>query len=103
MSSKYHSLGGTREPFWPRVSGSKLSRKNTAGHGTCVSRSKKPPAIPSGLSYFCQVRFLCRCARSFFRRLCLLIFAFRRFFSEPINEFSEFSRAARPVQHSFPR
>lgn len=35
-------------------------------------------------SYFCQVRFLCRLARSFFRRLCLLIFAFRRFFSEPI-------------------
>src|SRR5262249_10284066 len=35
-------------------------------------------------AYFCQVRFLWRCARSFFRRLCLLILAFRRFFSEPI-------------------
>src|SRR3989442_267372 len=35
-------------------------------------------------NYFCQVRFLCRCARSFFRRLCLLILALRRFFSEPI-------------------
>jgi hypothetical protein len=34
--------------------------------------------------YFCQVRFLWRCKRSFFRRLCLLIFAFRRFFNEPI-------------------
>ena len=35
--------------------------------------------------YFCQVRFLWRFARSFLRRLCLLIFALRRFFSEPIN------------------
>jgi hypothetical protein len=34
--------------------------------------------------YFCQVRFLWRCARSFLRRLCLLILAFRRFFNEPI-------------------
>ncbi len=34
--------------------------------------------------YFCQVRFLWRLARNFLRRLCLLIFAFRRFFSEPI-------------------
>ena len=30
------------------------------------------------------MRFLWRCARSFLRRLCLLIFAFRRFFNEPI-------------------
>ena len=36
--------------------------------------------------YFCQVRFLWRWARSFLRRLCLFIFAFRRFFSEPIND-----------------
>jgi hypothetical protein len=35
-------------------------------------------------AYFCQVRFLCRLARSCLRRLCLLIFALRRFFSEPI-------------------
>ena len=34
--------------------------------------------------YFCQVRFLCRFRRSFFRRLCLLIFALRRFLSDPI-------------------
>ena len=34
--------------------------------------------------YFCQVRFLWRLARDFFLRLCLLIFAFRRFFSEPM-------------------
>lgn len=34
--------------------------------------------------YFCQVRFLWRLARSCLRRLCLLIFAFRLFFSEPI-------------------
>jgi hypothetical protein len=34
--------------------------------------------------YFCQVRFLWRLARNCLRRLCLLIFAFRRFFSEPI-------------------
>ena len=57
--------------------------------------SKPPPdpartapysmADPStGRDYFCQVRFLWRCARNFLRRLCLLIFAFRRFFSEPI-------------------
>ena len=34
--------------------------------------------------YFCHVRFLWRLARDFFLRLCLLIFAFRRFFSEPM-------------------
>jgi len=36
-------------------------------------------------AYFCQVGFLCRLARNCFRRLCLLIFALRRFFSEPIR------------------
>jgi hypothetical protein len=36
--------------------------------------------------YFCQVRFLWRFARSCLRRLCLLIFALRRFFSDPIND-----------------
>ena len=35
--------------------------------------------------YFCQVRFLWRFARSFLLRLCLLIFALRRFLSEPIG------------------
>ena len=34
--------------------------------------------------YFCQVRFLWRFARSCLRRLCLLIFALRRFLIEPI-------------------
>lgn len=38
----------------------------------------------NGRDYFCQVRFLWRFSRSFLRRLCLLIFAFRRFFNEPI-------------------
>ena len=52
---------------------------------------RNPPRISSGLNvarvsdYFCQVRFLWRLARSFLRRLCLLIFALRRFFSEPID------------------
>jgi hypothetical protein len=41
----------------------------------------------SARDYFCQVRFLCRWARSFLRRLCLLILAFRRFFNEPIAKF----------------
>ncbi len=41
-------------------------------------------ADENGRDYFCQVRFLWRLSRSFFRRLCLLIFAFRRFFREPI-------------------
>jgi hypothetical protein len=40
------------------------------------------------------VRFLWRCARSFLRRLCLLILAFRRFFSEPIDNY--FWRGAHP-------
>ena len=40
---------------------------------------------PTPAAYFCQVRFLWRLARSFLRRLCLLIFALRRFFSEPIG------------------
>lgn len=38
-----------------------------------------------GAGYFCQVRFLWRLARSFFRRLCLLIFDLRRFFNDPIT------------------
>jgi hypothetical protein len=38
--------------------------------------------------YFCQVRFLWRWARNFLRRLCLLIFALRRFFNEPIDYLS---------------
>src|SRR5258707_15033967 len=38
---------------------------------------------PTG-GYFCQVRFLWRLARSCLRRLCLLIFDLRRFFSDPI-------------------
>jgi hypothetical protein len=37
--------------------------------------------------YFCQVRFLWRLARNCFLRLCLLIFALRRFFSDPIVVF----------------
>ena len=39
-------------------------------------------------AYFCQVRFLWRLARSFLRRLCLLILLLRRFFNEPINKYS---------------
>src|ERR1700683_5430868 len=35
-------------------------------------------------AYFCQVRFLWRLARSFLRRLCLLILLLRRFFNDPI-------------------
>jgi len=38
-----------------------------------------------GNNYFCQVRFLWRLARNFLRRLCLLILALRRFFSDPIR------------------
>ena len=45
-------------------------------------RRKTPDTAVSG--YFCQVRFLWRLARSCLRRLCLLIFDFRRFFSDPI-------------------
>jgi hypothetical protein len=48
-------------------------------NGQAVARYKS-----GELRYFCQVRFLWRLVRSFFRRLCLLIFAFRRFFNEPI-------------------
>jgi hypothetical protein len=40
-----------------------------------------------GAGYCCQVRFLWRCRRSFLRRLCLLIFALRRFLIEPISGF----------------
>gem|GEM_PF-1901899 len=36
------------------------------------------------IGYFCQVRFLCRLARSCLRRLCLLILLLRLFFSDPI-------------------
>ena len=46
--------------------------------------SRSMPGRVSPGDYFCQVRFLWRFARSFLRRLCLLIFDFRRFFSEPI-------------------
>ncbi len=43
-----------------------------------------PQGYPALTAYFCQVRFLWRLARIFLRRLCLLIFDLRRFFSEPI-------------------
>ena len=64
--------------------------------GDCSGLASKaiPPApnwrhVTGGASpYFCQVRFLCRLARNCFRRLCLLIFALRRFFSEPIRFFN---------------
>lgn len=50
--------------------------------------ARAAPKMPLGTAvagdYFCQVRFLCRFWRSFFRRLCLLIFDLRRFFSDPI-------------------
>ena len=36
--------------------------------------------------YCCQVRFFWRFKRSFLRRLCLLIFALRRFLIEPIKD-----------------
>ena len=62
-------------------------------HG-CVGGKKhqNPPGrgrlsasrLPSPADYFCQVRFLWRLARSFLRRLCLLILLLRRFFSDPI-------------------
>ena len=55
-------------------------------------RLRDPPA----LGHFCQVRFLCRLARSFLRRLCLLILAFRRFLSEPIQRLSIQSSPALP-------
>jgi hypothetical protein len=44
---------------------------------------------------------LWRCARSFLRRLCLLIFDFRRFFSEPIS--SIYLAADRPHTGAAPR
>ena len=42
-----------------------------------VATPKGPNTTPG---YFCQVRFLWRLARSFLRRLCLLILLLRRFF-----------------------
>src|SRR5437588_8404239 len=52
--------------------------------------------LKSPLAYFCQVRFLWRFRRSFLRRLCLLIFAFRRFFNEPITDICIVSAGLRP-------
>jgi|GEM_PF-4409698 hypothetical protein len=46
-------------------------------------RWRRPNSAKRG-DYFCQVRFLWRLARNCLRRLCLLIFDFRRFFSDPI-------------------
>src|SRR5580704_14675284 len=48
----------------------------------CIGHPPKGPRPPP--AYFCQVRFLWRLARSFLRRLCLLILLLRRFFSDPI-------------------
>jgi hypothetical protein len=47
-------------------------------------RRCEPKRSSEKQNYFCQVRFLWRFRRSFLRRLCLLIFALRRFLSEPI-------------------
>ena len=49
-----------------------------------VGAKQRVDDLRSPGAYFCQVRFLWRLARSFLRRLCLLIFAFRRFFNEPM-------------------
>ena len=48
------------------------------------ARRVVPEVASDAAGYFCQVRFLWRLARSCLRRLCLLIFDLRRFFSEPI-------------------
>lgn len=48
------------------------------------ARCVDPEVASEVAGYFCQVRFLWRFARSCLRRLCLLIFALRRFFREPI-------------------
>src|SRR5258705_12549244 len=50
-----------------------------------VGAKQRVDDLRSPGAYFCQVRFLWRLARSFLRRLCLLIFAFRRFFNEPMD------------------
>jgi hypothetical protein len=58
-------------------------KKNTAGRPW--SDGLGGPRVPTPQpAYFCQVRFLWRLARSFLRRLCLLILLLRRFFSDPI-------------------
>jgi hypothetical protein len=65
------------------------------GMASCVSISGQKGSVPPDGGprysnplprprYFCQVRFLWRLARSFLRRLCLLILLLRRFFSDPI-------------------
>ena len=99
----------TAAGFWPRAgapapwrSRTKAARrkpgKKLTGKSSCVgpgcSRAasadwRAAPGVPgksvmAAPGYFCQVRFLWRLARSFLRRLCLLILLFRRFFNDPI-------------------
>ncbi len=61
-----------------------LAQQQTEGSASRIGGglAERGEQLPE--AYFCQVRFLWRCARSFLRRLCLLIFAFLRFFNEPI-------------------
>lgn len=49
-----------------------------------LARLKQRNRLGNRQAYFCQVRFLWRLARNCLRRLCLLIFDLRRFFSDPI-------------------
>jgi hypothetical protein len=57
---------------------------NTVRGGAVGNRTRTGESMREA-DYFCQVRFLWRFKRSFLRRLCLLIFALRRFFNEPIR------------------
>jgi hypothetical protein len=51
-----------------------------------ASSAKRNETVPYNLY---RSRFLCRCAFMRLRRLCLAIFAFLRFLSEPIQIFSK--------------
>ena len=71
---------------------------NTRGGNPRLQIAACAKDLNAAQNYFCQVRFLWRFNRSFLRRLCLLIFALRRFLSEPIIKFAAQSKEkCRPI------
>ena len=97
LSAGIRAIAGRLDPWASESSRPYRIRKSLAILGSrrwqrnCAQRREASTMLgtmeqPGG--YFCQVRFLCRLARSCLRRLCLLILLFRRFFNEPILVFS---------------
>lgn len=90
-------MGHSKNPDWivPRPRDEPQGGAEEPEQGSRWTPGQGPGGAAKRCRYFCQVRFLWRLARSFLRRLCLLIFAFRRFFSDPIQSNQSLASSAR--------